>query len=95
MEEPEPAQSQNFKIANAHPPQPPCCSVFPCHTPEQVRSELPANTDVVAFQVGIAGRAGSGELGGRRASSACGGAIVVQRQGLHVGLPSNPVPMLS
>ncbi|PRW57030.1 sulfate adenylyltransferase [Chlorella sorokiniana] len=24
--------------------------VFPCHTPEQVRSELPANTDVVAFQ---------------------------------------------
>jgi len=24
--------------------------VFPCHTPEQVRSELPSGTDVVAFQ---------------------------------------------
>ena len=33
------------------PPPPLCRSVFPCHTPEQVRSELPPNTDVVAFQV--------------------------------------------
>ena len=39
-------------------PSSPCRSVFDCQTPEQVRSKLPANTDVVAFQVSAALRCG-------------------------------------
>ena len=88
----------HFNCQSPSPSKLPCCSVFPCHTPEQVRSELPANTDVVAFQVGRMGRVGwGGEQGGRRASSLrVRKAIVVQRQGLHVvGPPSNPILALS